>query len=206
MPQKSSLFIFRKALWVTGALALLAAVLTACAAQPTPTQAPGSYPLAQVLGEGSGVRAEPAAVEPTPTPLPTAAPTATPEALGSGSTEPVEASLRIIAESGLGEYLADGKGMTLYIYTEDEPDKSSCTGDCLVKWPPLLTLGSPVLGAGVDEALVGTTTLPDGRLVVTYNQMPLYYWSGDQKPTDALGQGVGGVWYAVRFDGVPITE
>ena len=34
----------------------------------------------------------------------------------------------------------------------------------------------------------------DGSMQVTYNNLPLYYFSGDKAPGDANGQGVGGVW------------
>ena len=49
--------------------------------------------------------------------------------------------------------------------------------------------------------MIGTTTLADGTLIVTYNKMPLYYFAKDTKPGDVNGQGVGGVWYAVTPDG-----
>jgi predicted lipoprotein with Yx(FWY)xxD motif len=42
---------------------------------------------------------------------------------------------------------------------------------------------------------------------VTYNKMPLYYWVGDAKPGDTMGQGVGGVWYVISpEDGEPVTQ
>ena len=64
-------------------------------------------------------------------------------------------------EATLGKILVDGKGMTLYIFTNDQPDKSNCTGDCLVKWPPFLTKGTPKLGDGIDASLVGTDLAQD---------------------------------------------
>jgi hypothetical protein len=91
--------------------------------------------------------------------------------------------------------------MTLYMFTKDEPDKSNCDPSCLKKWPPLLTNGNPVLGAGVDQSLVGSAPLPDGSRIVTYNKMPLYYWYKDLKPGDTDGQDVGNVWYVVAPDG-----
>lgn len=110
-------------------------------------------------------QAEPTAAEATSTLSPTATPapqSSTSEAEGNGSTEAAEASLRIVAEKGLG--------------------------------------------TGVDASLVGTATLADGRMIVTYNKMPLYYWYEDTKPEDAFGQGVGSVWYVIRWDGTPVIE
>jgi len=70
-----------------------------------------------------------------------------------------------------------------------------------VSWPPFLTQGNPILGPGVDDSKVGTATLADGSLIVTYDHMPLYYWIKDTKPGDTTGQGVGSVWYVVSPDG-----
>jgi predicted lipoprotein with Yx(FWY)xxD motif len=117
-----------------------------------------------------------------------------------------EAVLQVATDPTLGKILVDGKGMTLYMFTMDEPNKSNCAGDCLVKWPPLLTQGSPKLGEGVDDSLVGTAELADGSLIVTYNKMPLYYWINDVKPGDTKGQGVGSVWYVISPEGQPVTQ
>ena len=91
--------------------------------------------------------------------------------------------------------------MTLYIFTRDTDDKSNCTGDCLVAWPPLLTQAGPTLGPGVDDSKVGTALLADGTKIVTYNHMPLYYYIKDTKPGDTMGQAVGSVWYVIDPDG-----
>jgi predicted lipoprotein with Yx(FWY)xxD motif len=60
-----------------------------------------------------------------------------------------------------------------------------------------VTQGHPTLGAGVDASHVGTATLADGRKIVTYEGMPLYYYVKDTKAGDTTGQGVGGVWFIV---------
>jgi predicted lipoprotein with Yx(FWY)xxD motif len=87
--------------------------------------------------------------------------------------------------------------MTLYLFKKDTPGKSNCTGGCLTAWPPLLTKGKPNLGTGVDATKIGTATLADGSLVVTYAGMPLYYYQKDAKPGDTTGQDVGSVWFVV---------
>ena len=43
--------------------------------------------------------------------------------------------------------------------------------------------------------------LADGTRMVTYNDMPLYYFAKDTKPGDTNGQGVGGFWFVVSPDG-----
>jgi len=113
-------------------------------------------------------------------------------------------SLEVAKDPALGEILVDGKGMTLYMFTKDEPNKVNCAGDCLAAWPPLLADGTVTVGAGVDASLLGEALLPDGSMIVTYNQMPLYYWVNDIKPGDTTGQDVNKVWYVVSPAGVPI--
>lgn len=103
----------------------------------------------------------------------------------------------------LGPILTDGAGRTLYIFTRDEPDKSNCTGPCLAAWPPLLTDIVPPRVEGVRRELVGVITRPEGRQV-TYNRRPLYYYAPDARPGDALGQGVGGVWFVLNPAGEPV--
>lgn len=127
------------------------------------------------------------------------------EAASSGTATPsIEASetaLNVATSDALGEYLVDGKGMTLYIFTKDGPDQSNCDASCLAKWPALLTQGSPALGPGIDDSLVGSASLADGTFIVTYNHMPLYTWVKDTKPGDTTGLGVGSVWYMISPDG-----
>jgi predicted lipoprotein with Yx(FWY)xxD motif len=127
-------------------------------------------------------------------PTPTTAPSATPAA-------PADATINIATDPKLGKILVDGKGMALYMYTKDAADVTNCTGGCLTAWPPLLTSGSPKLGDGVDKALVGSAKMADGKMIVTYNKMPLYYYAKDTKAGDVVGQNVGGVWYVVSPEG-----
>ena len=103
----------------------------------------------------------------------------------------------MVADSSLGKIIVDDKGMTLYMFGKDTPDKSNCSGNCLKAWPPLVTQGSPVLGDGVDKSLVGSATMADGSKIVTYNHMPLYYWVKDTKAGNTTGQNVGKVWFVV---------
>ncbi len=137
---------------------------------------------------------------------PAATPTAagpTPTAMAGAMTEP---TISVSTDPKLGQILVGTNGMTLYMFTNDTPDKSNCSGGCAKAWPPLLTMGKPNLGTGVDASLIGTITLADGTMQVTYNHMPLYYWAKDQKAGDTTGQGVGNVWFVVGPDGKPIMK
>ncbi len=112
--------------------------------------------------------------------------------MASGSVE-----LGVSQTAELGEFLVDQEGMTLYMFTNDTPNTSNCSGDCLVNWPPLVAEGEPMVADGVDQSKLGTTTLADGREIVTYDGMPLYYFIGDTNPGDVNGQNVNGVWFVV---------
>jgi predicted lipoprotein with Yx(FWY)xxD motif len=100
-------------------------------------------------------------------------------------------------DADLGNILVDARGMTLYMYTKDDPSVSNCYDACATAWPPLLTDSDPT-GPDAVAAGLGTTTRNDGGVQVTYNGMPLYYWAKDQKPGDTTGQNVGGVWFVVN--------
>src|SRR4030043_1177148 len=95
----------------------------------------------------------------------------------SSSSKPAsiasEAIINVTTDPTLGKILVDGKGMTLYIFTVDGPDQSNCDASCLANWPPVLTQGNPTLGAGVDDSLVGSAKLADGKMIATSNHMPL---------------------------------
>jgi predicted lipoprotein with Yx(FWY)xxD motif len=96
----------------------------------------------------------------------------------------------------LGEFLTDAEGMTLYLFTNDEPGVSNCSDDCLANWPAFSAEEPLTLPEGVPGTL-GTITRDDGTTQVTYNDWPLYYWVGDEAPGDTNGQGVGDVWFVV---------
>ena len=108
-----------------------------------------------------------------------------------------DVTLNVANDPKLGSILVDGKGMTLYLFKKDTAGVSNCSTGCLQAWPPFVTQGHPTLGAGVDASKVGTATLADGRKIVTYNGLPLYYFAKDNKAGNTAGQGVGGVWFVV---------
>jgi predicted lipoprotein with Yx(FWY)xxD motif len=101
------------------------------------------------------------------------------------------AMVKLMNQEGMGNYLVDGKGMTLYYFAKDTPGMSACTGGCLEKWPPLK--------ADMAEPEAGLMAKDFGILngQVTFRGYPLYYFAQDAKPGDAKGHKVGGVWFAV---------
>ena len=99
----------------------------------------------------------------------------------------------------LGSFLVGPNDMTLYLFTNDTPGVSNCSGDCLAKWPALTVPAGqqPTIEPGL-MGTVGTITRDDGTIQVTYNDMPLYYWINDTQPGDATGQNVGQVWFVIQ--------
>jgi predicted lipoprotein with Yx(FWY)xxD motif len=184
----------RKPYLLASLIVALSMILAACATPAQPTQ-PASTP--------GAFQGEAAATSTTAPALPTAAATS---AVVQPPATSAEAVIDVATDPTYEEILVDGEGMTLYIFTVDEPNQSNCDADCLANWPPLITLGNPTLGDRVEEELVGSTTLADGRQIVTYNSMPLYYFVEDTQPGDIKGQGVGNVWYVISRDGEVLTS
>ncbi len=189
-----------------GAMLVLALLLVACAPAATPavTEPPATLePTTEATEAPATEPATEAATEPAATDAPTEAATDAPSVPVTGA-----ATVNVAEVGTFGQALVDGEGRTLYLFTNDTQNSgtSSCTGDCLVAWPPLFTDGDPVAGEGVDAALLGTIALPDGTTQVTYNGWPLYYYAEDTAPGDVNGQGVGGVWFVVSPTGEMIEQ
>ncbi len=139
----------------------------------------------------------------TPTPPDTGPATSTTTTTGAGTEAgsgyayvPGNLLLGTDATTTLGTYLIADNGMTLYKYASDTADTSNCTGDCATTWPPY-TIDSADeltnLQAGIGGK-AGFITRDDGSMQVTYNGMPVYFYTGDQVSGDTNGQGVGGQW------------
>ena len=169
---------------ITSVLLMGLIILAACAPAPAATAIP------------------PTAVPATDTPAamaPTEAPT-----VAASTTTTMTVSLELTKSDTLGEYLADGTGRSLYLYTKDTKDTSNCTDKCAQAWPPLISSGTPSVSAGLDATLLGSFTRADGTTQVTYNGWPLYYFASDTKAGDVTGQGVGKVWWVVSGEGIAI--
>ncbi len=193
-----------------GAMLVIALLLAACAPAATPavTEPPATI---EPTTEITEVPTEPAATDAATEPAATEAATteaATEAATDAGVPVTGEATVNVSEVGTFGQALVDGEGRSLYLFTNDTQNSgaSSCSGDCLVEWPPLLTDGDPVAGTGVDAALLGTITRDDGTTQVTYNGWPLYYFHEDAAPGDTNGQGLGGVWFLVTPTGEMIEQ
>lgn len=123
---------------------------------------------------------------------------------GAGKAQPASAiELKVATKAGLGSFLTDGKGMTLYVFKKDVAGSSACSGQCVTNWPPLeLATGGTVTE---DSGVAGTTATimrtDDGQAQVTYGGQPLYYFAKDAAAGDANGQGILGVWFVAPVTG-----
>lgn len=125
----------------------------------------------------------------------------------SGSSE--SGALVKVGPSNLGRVLVDAHGKTLYMWAHDKGARSTCYGQCAVYWPPLLTSGKPLAGAGARSALLGTTRRSDGRLQVTYHGHPLYRFVMDKRAGQTTGEGLtgfGGRWDPLSAAGAPVRK
>jgi len=105
-------------------------------------------------------------------------------------------SVKVMTKAGVGNYLADSEGMTLYYFKNDSPGESTCTGGCLDNWPVFYEEEITV-PEGLDEADFDTIDREDGTEQTTFKGYPLYYFVADENPGDTKGEGVGGVWFVV---------
>ncbi len=127
--------------------------------------------------------------------------TATPtQSVGGATQTPVAASqapaagtATVMASTVGGQTIlvAGSNGMTVYTFTKDTAGsgQSACSGGCLTTWPALTVSSgsSPTAGTGVTGQLGTITRSDNGSLQVTYNGLPLYFFSGDHAPGDTNG-------------------
>jgi predicted lipoprotein with Yx(FWY)xxD motif len=176
-------------------LAMLMVVLAGCSAAvatpgPTTAPAPTAAP-ASVVPSAAPATVAPATAAPTAapaiTPAPSvAAPTTAPSSAGGTAT------VMATSVGSIGTALvAASNGMTVYQFTKDTKDsgKSACSGGCLKTWPALTVAAgvTPKAGPGVTGTLGTIKRADDGVTQVTYNGLPLYFFSGDSKPGDSNG-------------------
>jgi len=106
-------------------------------------------------------------------------------------------SVNIAYKAGVGPYLTNGTGWTLYFYANDVASNrtSRCTGACLRMWPAFY-VSSITLPPGLNEASFSRVNRPDGVKQLAYNGSPLYYFMNDTRPGDVKGQGFRKLWFA----------
>jgi predicted lipoprotein with Yx(FWY)xxD motif len=117
------------------------------------------------------------------------------------------ASTLTVKSTRYGRVLFDGRGRVLYAFMRDRRGgPSTCYGECAKAWPVYFAKGTLRAGAGVKQSMLGTARRRDGRLQVTYNGWPLYYYA-HEGPGEVKCHNVnlhGGLWLVVKPNGQPV--
>ena len=117
-----------------------------------------------------------------------------------------QATTLTVVQTRFGPVVANARGQALYAYADDTATTSACNADwCLVDWPPLQSPGAPTKPAWIS-APVRVISGAGGTTQVTLGGHALYTFAGDLHPGDARGEGIGGHWFLVSPDGVPISR
>lgn len=104
--------------------------------------------------------------------------------------------IKIAKKDGIGSFLTDAEGKTLYWFKKDSPNQSVCAGPCIEKWP-IYYREKVAPPEGIPDSDFATINRPDGKPQTTFRGYALYYWFKDTNPGDTSGQGVGNVWYVI---------
>ena len=118
-------------------------------------------------------------------------------------TQPVASGAQMLQARQIGgvNLLTNAKGLTLYWFAPDSPNKSVCYGSCAAYWPPVA--GNASAGPGVTGT-IGTIKRTDGTTQATYDGHPLYTYIGDSAPGQDGGNNInlnGGLWHDVPVAG-----
>jgi predicted lipoprotein with Yx(FWY)xxD motif len=122
----------------------------------------------------------------------------------AGLRVPAERAQIVVKDSEFGRILFDANGQVVYVFEIDGRNRSACTSaECVKAWPPVLTREPPSAGADADKNLLATIRRSDGRLQVTYNGRPLYFYE-HESPGEIKCHNVdlhGGLWWVVTARG-----
>jgi predicted lipoprotein with Yx(FWY)xxD motif len=125
--------------------------------------------------------------------------------VASAQAAPGAAARLSVRSTEYGEALFGPSGKVVYVFSADRGSTSRCYGLCATAWPPLLTSAAPLAGPGVEAKLLGTMKRKNGRLQVTYNRHPLYYYEADKvgKIMCQHANMHGGLWLVIKPNGQP---
>ncbi len=91
-----------------------------------------------------------------------------------------------LATAMLPGVVPGGAAVSVYTFSADSHD-SQCYGACAMEFIPVLTVGKPVLDAGVNPCAVGVVRRADGTEQVTYDGKPLYIYDQEQPLVGSSG-------------------
>ena len=199
--------------------------------QPSATDQPEDPASSAGGGSTTAAPSQTATATGTATNAPTRTPTATPSRSGSASavpgvpgvpgpsgsagassagrvvncvksTVPTPVTVKIANVAGK-QALVDGDGCALYVNTQDTPQASGVDQQSQTAFPP--ARGPAQAGSGVTQANLGTFIRADGTIQATFFGHQLYYFSQDNQPGQAKGQGLDRSWFLIDPTGTTIT-
>ena len=107
--------------------------------------------------------------------------------------------VQLADNASFGKIMTDSNGRSLYFFSDDAGDTSTCYGGCATAWP-IFYVNNPTLSDGLKSSDFATITRNDGSKQTTYKGWPLYYFAQDSKAGDVKGDPVGKVWYVAKPD------
>jgi predicted lipoprotein with Yx(FWY)xxD motif len=113
------------------------------------------------------------------------------------------------AKTGLGTILVDSKGRTLYAFGHDLKNKSRCSGQCAMNWPPAKAPAKPTVAKGIAKSKLKVIKRGDGSRQLSYNGHPLYRFIADPGPGSTNGENItafGGTWDVLSKSGAIVTK
>ena len=113
-------------------------------------------------------------------------------------------TVRSANNAKLGRIVVNSGGMTLYQNTREKNGVTRCSNSCARNWPPLLVTRSEKVkaGPGINASKFGKVKRPDSHYYqVTYYGKPLYRSFRDVKRGNVNGEGIGGIWFAIKTNG-----
>jgi predicted lipoprotein with Yx(FWY)xxD motif len=142
----------------------------------------------------------PVTVPPAQQQAPATPPAAPPAAAPAATPSAQVYTVGIANKAGIGDYLVDSKGMTIYYFQRDNYQKSNATAAIVKVWPVFYAanvIPQPPLLAGDFR----TITRDDGTMQSTYLGWPLYYYAQDQVAGDTQGQQFNNMWFIITSTG-----
>lgn len=96
------------------------------------------------------------------------------------------------AAANAGGMMTGKNGMTLYTYDKDMGGKSACDAMCATMWPPYMAKAH-------SKTMKNWSMIKrnNGMMQWAYDGKPVYFYAGDKKMGDVMGDGSGGKWHAV---------
>ena len=117
-------------------------------------------------------------------------------------------ALKLASSATLGNYVADTKGRTLYVFAPDIDGSSHCSGGCALVWPSFYdsSISVTTIPSSLTASDFTTITGTNGKKQTAYRGWPLYYYapkdaSGNnvaEAPGETKGENVGKVWFVVK--------